>query len=129
MAAFLMLLICATGCGANSGPIRYAISGTVTYDGDPVPAGEIVFEPNGAKGNKGPSATAEIRDGEYSLSADKGIVGGPSVVRVTGLDGKPPPGPEAQMAPLGMQLFPPYRAEIDLPKAETNEDIEIPKPR
>lgn len=118
--------LCSCGGGDKSGPVRYAISGMVTFGGRPVPAGEIVFEPDGAKGNSGPSATTVIRQGKYMFSSSDGVVGGPTIVRVVGLDGIPPKGPEAKMAPHGMQMFVPYRTVLDLPKRASTQNIDVP---
>jgi hypothetical protein len=43
------------GCGPD-GPSRYSISGSVTFQGKPVPVGFIKFEPDTAKSNAGPVA-------------------------------------------------------------------------
>lgn len=125
----VLLAVYAVGCGgaAPEGPKRFALSGKVTYDGQPVPAGEIFFEPNNKKGNGGPATSAEIRAGAYSIPTDRGVVGGAMIVKVIGYDGKPPAGPEAQMNPHGMQMFKPYQADVDLPKSAGKHDITVPK--
>tara|TARA_R110002095_G_scaffold79834_2_gene68594 strand:- start:358 stop:807 length:450 start_codon:yes stop_codon:yes gene_type:complete len=129
--ASILILVPVTlfsGCGsAESGPARYSISGTVTYQGEPVPYGEVMFEPNSQKGNSGPAVTAVIEQGEYKSEADKGTVGGAMIVRISGLDGKIPNNEdEAAMNPHGMSLFPGYETEIDLPKESTTHDFEVP---
>ena len=43
-------LLLAAGCG-EAGPARYHVSGKVTFNGQPVPAGQIVFEPDPTAGN------------------------------------------------------------------------------
>lgn len=121
--------LCSCGGGGKSDPVRYAVSGVVTFNGKPVPAGEIVFEPDGSKGNQGPSATTLIRQGKYAFNSRDGVVGGPSIVRIVGLDGVPPNGPEAKMAPHGMQMFVPYRTTLDLPKAASTQNIDVPTVR
>src|SRR3954454_7793930 len=78
------------GCG-DDGPKRYKVSGSVTFDGQPIPYGDIVFTPDGSKKNSGPQGFAKIRDGRSETDADKGIGGGPTVLHVTafrGPDGK-----------------------------------------
>ena len=47
VAVFMPVLVLA-GCGRQSGPPRHELSGTVTFDGKPVPAGEIQFARYGA---------------------------------------------------------------------------------
>ena len=50
------------GCG-DGGLKRYRVSGDVSFQGKPVPAGSIIFTPDTAKGNAGPQGTANIIDG------------------------------------------------------------------
>tara|TARA_R110002111_G_scaffold258083_1_gene326814 strand:- start:45297 stop:45740 length:444 start_codon:yes stop_codon:yes gene_type:complete len=130
VAGFLILLTATlfSGCGpAESGPSRYSISGKVTYKGQPVPYGEVMFEPNGKKGNSGPAVIAVIEQGTYKTESNKGTVGGAMIVRISGLDGKIPDNEdEAAMNPHGMSLFPGYETEIDLPKESTTHDFEVP---
>ncbi len=110
------------GCGGPTGPPRYEVSGTVTYAGEPVPAGEVVFEPDPSKGNSGPQCRATINNGEYCTPSSSGSVPGAVIVRVLGYDGKA--NPESQM---GMQLFPVYETTMELPaEATAGQNIDIP---
>ena len=112
----LATLILATfaGCGGDGSPQRFHLSGDVTFDGQPIPAGMIVFTPDGAKGNSGPQGTAEIKDGKYDTSAEggMGIGGGATVVRVTGLS--------------GTKLLCEYEDQVDLPKEDSIHNVEVP---
>lgn len=65
-----------SGCGGGSEGVT--ISGTVTYDGKPVPSGHVTLAP--ADG-KGPSAGGEIRDGRFTI---RGVLPGEKIVSVTG---------------------------------------------
>lgn len=65
-------LVC-SGCGGGDG--LTAVSGAVTYDGQPVAKGAINFAP--ADGN-GPTAAAIIADGKYSTK----IMPGKKKVRI-----------------------------------------------
>lgn len=65
----LLSVLCLIGCG-SSGPQQAALSGSVTYDGTPVADGRITFIPTA--GTKGVSAGDVIKDGKYSIPADKG---------------------------------------------------------
>jgi hypothetical protein len=58
-AALFVVPLALAGCGGGTG----TVSGKVTLDGSPLPAGRIVFF-----GPKGKSATAEIKDGQYTAS-------------------------------------------------------------
>lgn len=65
-----------TGCGGGSQGVT--VSGTVTYDGKPVPQGSITFAP--ADG-KGASVGGEIRNGQFTVT---GVPPGEKIVSVTG---------------------------------------------
>lgn len=115
IAASLLIMVIA-GCGGDSGPPRYDVSGTVTYNGQPVPEGVISFRPDGSKGNEGPAANANIIDGKYDTSvAGKGTVGGAHVVIIRGFDGEARPDDEL---PHGKPLFSEYTTNVDLPKSQ-----------
>src|SRR5437899_12941205 len=83
----LVLISALMGCSGKQGPQRYRVSGTVTFDGKPVPHGEILFSPDSAQGNSGPQGIAIIQDGKYDTAGTRapGIAGGATIVRVTAL--------------------------------------------
>lgn len=116
-----ILLAVVVGCGGPAGPARYDLSGAVTFGGKPVPAGRVVFEPDGDKGNAGPAAYAPISAGRYATPRGKGTVGGPHVVRITGTDGVPTP-----ELPQGRMLFAEYRTTVDLPREASTKDFDVP---
>src|SRR5262249_49969161 len=98
------------------------VSGTVTYQGKPVPVGQIVFEPDASAGNSGQAAFAKIKDGHYDTRLDgQGTLGGPHQVRIHGRDGVP----RGELL-SGMQLFKDYNTKVDLPKADAKQDFEVP---
>jgi hypothetical protein len=106
----------AAGCGRDDGWDRYRVTGTVTFDGKPIPSGMIVFTPDVSKQNDGPQGVADIKDGKYDTrqSKDQDMVGGPMNVSVTGLS--------ADGRPLCQ-----YDFAVDLPREDTTKDIEVPK--
>lgn len=113
------------GCGRTTGPARYDLSGSITYDGKPVPAGSIVFAPDTSKGNDGPGASADIKDGKYRLVSGRGTIGGPHVARISGFDGKPiQDGPIIN--PMGKPLFANVQISVDLPKQAATHNIDVP---
>jgi hypothetical protein len=121
------MLLCAViaGCGRSTdGPKRYPLSGTVTYNGQPVPKGFITLEPDAEKGNSGPGG-ADIVNGKYDTRTTMGIVGGHYRVRITGTDGVPVT-IEGEELPDGKPLFPPYETTIEFPAAATVQNFEIP---
>src|SRR5262245_29789774 len=72
------------GCGSD-GPPRYRVHGMVTYEGKPVPAGTIIFEPDASQKNDGPQGLATIHAGLFdSAKGGKGTVGGPHRVTILG---------------------------------------------
>jgi len=73
--AFVWMLT-STGCGTG----LVAVEGNVTFDGQPVEKGTIVFEP--ADG-KGATTGGEINNGHYELSGDAGAPPGKKIVRIT----------------------------------------------
>lgn len=114
----------ALGCGrGGDGPPRYTLSGTVTFDGNPVPYGTIFMSPDTSQGNSGPGAFAQIRDGKYRTARGAGTVGGPHVFDVMGF--RSFPGEEGFEPETGI-LFDSYELTVDLPKENSSYDIAVP---
>lgn len=113
----ILALGIATGCGGGTEPVRHRVSGRVTCAGEPVPHGEILFSPDGSKGNTGPQGIAAIKDGRYDTAGSRapGIAGGPMVVRVTAL--RTP----------GGGLIAEHEFMAEFPATEHERDIDIPK--
>lgn len=123
-----LVAVCAvavnTGCGGGRDARQYHVSGTVTYDGQPVPAGAVVFEPDTAQGNAGPPGFAPIRQGRFDTRSGKGVVGGPHVVKISGSDGQPD---DLGLFPSGTPLFPEYVHRVDLPQESSTHEFDVPK--
>jgi hypothetical protein len=118
--------IALAGC-QDSGPPRYRISGTVTHQGQPVPIGSILFQPDGAKQNSGPYGFAPIREGRYDTQLDgKGFSGGPQIVIVEAFDGV---NIDPDYNPYGLSISSGYIQPHDLPHTETTLDIRLPTTR
>ncbi len=109
------------GCSSSSGPARYELSGKVTFNGRPVPVGEVSLQPDGAQGNTGPGSIAMIKDGQYKTDPVTGVVGGAYLVRIAGFDGVPV-GDSSE----GTALFPMFQTKIELPAQASTYDFEIP---
>ncbi|MBI3464144.1 MAG: hypothetical protein HY000_13975 [Planctomycetes bacterium] len=120
---FCLLIACWLGCGAErEGPPRYALSGAATLaDGKPIPMGELMLEPDTSVGNNGPASTVQIRDGQYSLPADQGVVGGKYIATILAYDGVPF-GESTQGKPL---IKAPYVEKIDLPAEDSTRDFQV----
>jgi hypothetical protein len=126
MSVFILPAALAT-CGCReSGVEKYDISGTVTYKGQPVPAGFVLFKPDTANGNSGPGSNAGLLNGHYATRPGQGVVGGKYIVQIASHDGIPFDMGNGVMNPVGKPLRSMYRAQIDLPKESTTFDIEIP---
>ena len=103
-----------SGCGGgDDAPERYNITGTVVFNGEPLPAGEIQLIPNSAQGVEGPAGNAVIVDGKFNTAErGTGIVGGAHYVVINGFDGQGDPG---GLMPMGKPLFAGYRFEHEFP--------------
>ncbi len=125
----LGLFLCLAGCG-SSGPTLYNIKGSVSLDGQPVPAGRIEFEPDTAQGNSGGMGFARIVNGTYDTSAPggRGVLGGPHRVRITGYDGQT--ASQDESTPLTIEakpLFVGYTVNEELPSEEgATKDFPLP---
>jgi len=114
-----LLALCAAGC--DRGPALYHVSGSVTYDDKPLPAGQIFFDPDVSKGNDGPQGFAHIKAGEFDTAeGGRGVRGGPYVIRIQGFDGKP-----GNELPLGKPLFTNFRESRDLPKEKSEQNFDV----
>lgn len=110
------------GCGSRA-PQTFDIWGEVTFDGKPLPAGRIYFNPDLAKKNDGPQGYAIIRDGRYDTRLDgSGACGGPTVVLIQGYDG----GKDAGPGTMGNLLFKEFSQAVDLPKESGKHDFAVP---
>jgi hypothetical protein len=116
----------ALGCSKQKGPSHYDLSGSITFNGRPLPAGVIIFSPDGSRGNKGPGATAEIKDGVYHTAAGQGTIGGPHVAAISGYDGKGYQKGKEEF-PLGKPVFSEVRIQVDLPKEAAKHDFILPQ--
>ena len=58
------------GCG-HSGPEKVVVQGQVTYQGQPVPNGDVMFYP--IEGTTGPASGASIKDGQYVADGRGGV--------------------------------------------------------
>jgi hypothetical protein len=59
----------AAGCSSSDGPKLYPVSGSITFENEPVKDGRITFRSGGPAGR---SYSGEIKDGSYHLMAEPG---------------------------------------------------------
>ncbi|MEZ6064241.1 MAG: hypothetical protein R3B90_00700 [Planctomycetaceae bacterium] len=112
------------GCsGGDSGPPLFNLSGTVTFDGQPLQNGAVFFEPT--EGNTGPTGMATVTDGKFdtSLEGNKGHIGGKMMVKV-----KAYPAPTASEEEVaGPVPFNEWAEAMELPAEDSTRDIAVPK--
>ncbi len=106
-----------TGCATDDG--RFTLSGNVTVDGEPVPSGDLILEPDA--GNKGPASMARIQDGKYSLPSEQGIVGGKYTVTIVAFDGVA----VGELVDGKSLLREPYLEKVEFPKENSTRDFDI----
>jgi hypothetical protein len=108
--------------GCDQGPKRFHVWGKITYQGQPIPAGTIYFDPD--TGNSGQQGIAIIKNGEFDTRKEGGTppMGGKYVARVFATDGIV--GPE--MA-IGNLIFPERSIPYELPKEDKELNIDVPK--
>ena len=121
-ALLVFLFTVAVGC-QESGPARYHLRGKVTFAGQPVPAGQIFFDPDISKQNDGPAGFAFIKNGDFDTRLDgRSHIGGDHQIRIQAFDGKP-----GNELPLGRMMVPEYTTTANLPKAHGTQDFDVPK--
>jgi hypothetical protein len=64
----VVLLVLVAGCG-SSGPKLYSVSGTVTYNGQPLPDGDIIFAPATPGGVE---YAGKVAAGKFSFNSEAG---------------------------------------------------------
>lgn len=116
-----LFIACLAGCSGGDDLERYHISGIVTYQGKPVPVGNVAFEPE-KKGIGG--GFAPIKDGKYDTSVDgRAHLGGKHKISIVGFDGVADPNdPDSPAVPM----FHPYKTEVTLSTETGTMDFEIP---
>jgi len=73
----MILLFLGVAClqGCSSDTAKVVVSGTVSFDGEPVEKGQIAFEPQG----DGRMEFGVITNGHYSIPQEFGLVPGESI--------------------------------------------------
>jgi hypothetical protein len=123
LTACLLLL---ASCGCQRGPEEVHVHGTVTFNGAPVPLGQVIIQPDGTKENRGHQGFALIKNGQFDTRGEKGRGGihGAVKVLVSGGNGV---GVEA-LVPYGEKLFEEYQFPAEIPAEGTELNIEVPTP-
>lgn len=120
---FLLLGGLLLGCGDAK---LSHVSGKVTFDGRPVPAGKVYILPDATQGNTGGSGFADIKDGVFDTKLAGGQAAPPGrvIFAVEGIDPVPPPNAAPDVT--ATVLFPRYEVSGELPASASTKDIEVP---
>lgn len=120
--SMVVMLIGTLFLGCQTGPRIYHVKGTVTYKGEPLPAGTIFFDPDIGKQNDGPQGYAFITDGVYDTAGKggRGVIGMAYIVRIHGFDGK-----AGEELPMGRTLFTDFQKAMEFPLADTVQDFQV----
>ena len=111
------------GCDRSKPPTVYDVSGRVTFAGNPIPTGRVVFEPDTSRGGTGMTSIADIINGHYVTRPGRGFGGGPCRVTIYGSDGTlPAENPDDH----DDALFSPWQTAIDLPRESCQRDFAVP---
>ncbi len=126
MRSILLPLICLLAfAGCSSKPKPAQLSGTVTFKGQPVPAGFVSFTPDVENGGKGQLRVFQIKDGAYDSAKEtpSGINPGGYYVRIGGFDGVRIP-----RYGQGKQIFNEVTdIYVTVPEGTTTKDFVIPE--
>jgi hypothetical protein len=119
----MLAVLLLAGCSKGGVP-RVDLWGEVTWNGQPVPAGYVIFAPDSKRGNSGPQGIAVIKNGAYSTRKKEGrpAVPGPLVVTVHGFDGVS----LGEDRPNGSRLFMPCDLPLTAPETSGELNIEVP---
>jgi hypothetical protein len=110
-----------SGCSSR-GPSLFDVSGTVTFNGRPVPFGKVYFNPDPMMNPASPQGFADIKDGRYDTAqSGRGTPGGAFTVRMEGFDGH-----STAAFPYGQLLFDDYQVKVELPAENTRKDFDVP---
>ncbi len=106
LALAALVAVAAAGCGGSERLETAPAQGTVTYNGQALEFGSVIFQPE-----KGPPAKGQIKDGKFVLSTygdQDGAIVGKHKIAVTCTDAQRPgyTPPADQEAPAGKSLIP-----------------------
>lgn len=122
-----MLCMLGQSCGSGGSGVKlYDVSGTVTYDGKPIPYGSILFIADADEGNSGPQGVATIEDGKFdTANAGRGVVGGAYTVIIKGrsVQGSQQDD-EGEADP---PLFSDYKTTASFPKENSIQKFDVPE--
>jgi len=118
----LALALAAAGCGPT-GPKLVSLSGTVTFKGQPVPAGYVTFTP---PAGGGVVRMVVIKDGKFDTAdmqgAEKGVHPGTNTITIAGFNGQ-----KEKFYGMGKQIFNPVTEPFTVPDAGGTKEFVVPE--
>ena len=120
--AIVIMLAAVMGCSpAAPDPETDSVHGRVTFKGQPLESGTIIFSFDPATGFTGADGWAPISSGDYDTRiGGYRTRGGKLVARI---EGRGMPTPQAAQGPL---LFSHYDVSVDVPKGRFELNIDVP---
>lgn len=124
LAALALALSFLTCAACSKGDGRVHIQGQVTWKGQPVPVGMVLFNPDVKAGNIGPQGMAPIKDGRYDTRGEGGrpVTPGAHVATIHGFDGVA----QGEERPRGKRIFMP--AEVNVTTSPETGDVDLVVP-
>lgn len=123
MKKWIVAFACGVGLGCGSSGPRQALHGSVTLDGVSVQTGQIVFEPDVARGGSGVGGVATVRNGRYATEPNLGASSGPHLARCRFGSGDPTP-----LEPYGKPLCPEFTTPVTVPVGGAALDLVLTRP-
>jgi hypothetical protein len=123
---FLAFAAVLAGC---AGPTLSSVSGTVTYKGDKVKGGTLIFSPAGEGANPGPPSSATVQeDGTFAVKTIEGSGGavvGKCTVGYTAPGGEASTDPKKQGTPSPYAGLVPKETSLEVKPGANTFNIEL----
>lgn len=123
--ALVAVSLAACAACSSRGDGRVDVSGSVTWKGQPVPAGFVVFNPDVTAGNVGPQGMAPIDNGRYDTRSEGGRPVSPGAMRVSiqGFNA----GSGGDEGARGARLFLPAEVTVTVPPDSAEVNLVVPE--
>jgi hypothetical protein len=125
---FLAFSAFLVGCGPSLAPVN----GTVTYKGEKVKGGTLVFSPKGEGNVPGPPGTAMVQeDGSYELKSAAGVgtVVGQNTLTYTAPGGTASTDPKKEGIPSPYMGLVPKETSVTVKSGQNTVNVELVRPK